>query len=657
MARSRSKSEQAKEGDVEVKRKKPKKKRVDGEMPPPLQTGDISNIGRDLILAGRDVVTKKIQATQAREKKELEDKELKELKAAVSKLMASLKAGSATRPESAKSFYPKALALSEGKYLLGRRELLDRLVHSLEAEQAVFISGGTGVGKTSLLQAGLMPRLLRQGHLPVLVSFSGEPLDASIKRAILTGVDSTSYLNGSKLAKFLEHAAQVVPGNKWLVLLVDDYEDAAEFLSRNDLVDFERQWGLANANLKLRWLFSIDEGFKASLARFHPDEIVDVVPLDRAVAAQAIVDRSQGGLKLEDPYLDEILNELENHREAKNGARINPSELQVILWALAEDKDGRSPSKVYEAKGRVNGIFRSYLADVIDNRFLASDRPVLWRVLSVLQDQSARPVSAKAIKAEVERDELESERVPELLRDLRKAHVIRAKDQKYELANVNLRRGLHDRLEEEARLQTALENARTEYRRQLDNIRASALRGMLAGGVGFVMFRWLVGGLVGNPLDILFLTLLYGSIGGLTGLLLTFSTDVFIERYRGRYHWQRYLLSIATGLVMFGLALAIYVYQRESRGNELSQLILAAIVGGAWGSVAGAGIAWALGPARVQLWKIPVTAAASALTLLLFNRLLPVVIRSTPVQILLGGFALPLVLLAGVLFWKRADPD
>jgi hypothetical protein len=642
------------EGKVKREPKKAKKKRADNQKMS-MKVGDISQVSGKVQVAGGDIVTHEHfeEATAARTEKEFEIKELEELRVSILEKFESFNNQRAARLETGKIFHPNALELNEGSYLLGRGEYLDQLTRRVVSEQTVFMSGNGGVGRTSLLQAGLMPYLLEQGHLPVFVSVSQEPLALSIKRNLLTGVYTTTYLKRLELAEFLEQATKFLPKNKQLVLLIDDFEKLFEKGEEKGFYDLEKEWGYTKTNLQLRWLFSIDRGFTARLAPFRPEDILEVPPLDHSTARQALRALGQGGRTLEAAYLEEIVNELGSHRESIKGASINPSELQVVLRVLAESESSQPLSKIYEEKERVSGIFEDYLVGVINNTFIPARRPVVWQILTFLKEEYGTPVSTAWIESKLSTYGFETKEVPELLQRLRKQHVIRAKEESYELAHVNLMRGIQKRLRE----QTLLKNARDEYRRQLDNIRASALRGMLAGGVGFVVFRWLVGGLVRNPLDLVFLTLLYASIGGMTGLLLTFSTDMFIARYRGRPAWQRYLLGTATGLVMFGLALALYVYQREHIGNNLMPVGLAAIVGGAWGGVAGAGIAWAIGPARVQLWKILLTAAASGFTLLLSNQLLPVIQRSTSLQLLLGGFFLPLILLAGVLFWKRVDPE
>ena len=613
--------------------------------------GDVK--GNFQVSAG-DIITK-VEATAARTAKEFEIDELEELKIAILEKIDSLRADTDAPLVTDKPYHLNALALNEGKYLLGRADVLNQLTRRIDLKQAVFISGRGGVGRTSLLQAGLMPTLLSQGDLPVLVSISSESLDLSIRRNILTRVESTTYLKKLNLAKFLEHATKFLSENKRLVLLLDGFENLYEQTATEQLQVFESEWKLTQSNRRLRWVFSIDRGFTARLAPFQPDDILEIPPLDRASAAQALVDPEQGGLKLEEAYLNEILNELGNHRDAIKGASINPSELQVVIRSLAESDPSRPLSEIYEMKERVNGIFEEYLDRTINNNFILAQRPIVWQILTFLNDEYGRPVSMSWIEAQLRAYGFDVKNLPDLLRSLRKHHVISTKEENYELAHVNLKRGIQKWLNE----QTLLKNARDEYIDQLNSIRASALRGMLGGALGFGLFRWIVGGRAVGMIAIASFTLQYAVIGGLSGLLFTFLIDVFIAQYRGIRPWQRYVLSAATGLITFGLGFGLFVFMHETAEDMLVRLIFPTIIGGAWGLVTGAGTAWAMSSSRAKVWKILVIAIASAFTFYLFNALLPVLNRSTPtpLEILIGGFWVPFVILASVLFGKRAESD
>jgi hypothetical protein len=73
-------------------------------------------------------------------------------------------------------------------YFFGRDDEIDELLHCVKRETVTMLFSKSGLGKSSLLQAGLFPRLREGGFLPVYVRFNysevGEPLISQIKSAI-----------------------------------------------------------------------------------------------------------------------------------------------------------------------------------------------------------------------------------------------------------------------------------------------------------------------------------------------------------------------------------------------------------------------------------------------------------------------------------------
>ena len=602
------------------------------------------------------------QPTAAKTLQEFKAIELEELKAAIPEKMASLRSDVNAPSLTEKPYHLKTLTLNEGKYLLGRADLLNQLKRQIDLRRSTFLSGRAGVGRTSLLRAGLMPTLMMEDTLPVLVTIRpGEDLDLSIRRSILTRAESTTYLKGLKLAKFLEHTTESLAENKRLVLLLDGFENlfggsAAEPTKepeRNWMQSFKSEWELTRSNQRLRWVFSIDQAFQARLSAFEPDDILEVAPLDRETAMGALVDPGQAGLNLDETDLSEILDELGKYRDESNGASINPAELQVVTWGLWERDRRRSASEIYREKEGVNGIFQQYLESTLRNHFIPELRPIAWQILTFLKDEYGKQSVAWGwLESRLETYGFETNKFPDAMRGLREQHLIRAKEENYELAHVNLKWGIQKWLNQ----QTLLKNARDEYIDQLNNIRASALRGMFGGALGFGLFRWIVGGPVRDITAVAFFTLQYAVIGGLSGLLFTLLIDIFIAQYKGAHPWQRYGLSAATGLITFGLGFGLFVFLNENL-EDILPFIYSIIIGGAWGIVTGAGIAWAISSTKVAIWKIPVIAIAGALTFYLFHAFLPVLKRSPPtsLEILIGGFWFPFVILASVLFWKRVE--
>ena len=66
----------------------------------------------------------------------------------------------------------QALGFNEANLLMGRANIVGSILEHLLTEKTVFLAGNGGSGKTSLLQAGLLPRIVKQGDLPVYISIT-----------------------------------------------------------------------------------------------------------------------------------------------------------------------------------------------------------------------------------------------------------------------------------------------------------------------------------------------------------------------------------------------------------------------------------------------------------------------------------------------------
>ena len=75
------------------------------------------------------------------------------------------------------------------RYFFGRDEEVEELARRVQRKLLTVLFGQSGLGKTSILRAGLVPRLRGQGYCPVYVRIDysrGTPEPAEqIKRAIL----------------------------------------------------------------------------------------------------------------------------------------------------------------------------------------------------------------------------------------------------------------------------------------------------------------------------------------------------------------------------------------------------------------------------------------------------------------------------------------
>src|SRR5579872_5140465 len=109
------------------------------------------------------------------------------------------------------------------RYFFGREEEVAELARRVQRKLLTVLFGQSGLGKTSILRAGLVPRLRAQGYCPVYVRIdyarsAPEPSE-QIKQAIADGARASGEWTqvgvaapGESLWEFLHHRDDVLRG-------------------------------------------------------------------------------------------------------------------------------------------------------------------------------------------------------------------------------------------------------------------------------------------------------------------------------------------------------------------------------------------------------------------------------------------------------------
>lgn len=204
-------------GNVEPR--KSKTKRASPRSQVNIELGDVSGISGKVNVAGGNIIT---SATPQEIDQEYELAEIAKLKQSLLKKRSSLDALSSAQPDH--KFDGTPLDIGEGQYLVGRTEFVERLVQNVKHHHTVILSGATGIGKTSVIQAGLVPRLLSEHDLPILVDMNNPNVANAIKLEMMSGVQTTKYLWQQPLTKFLEDAAGCLAPGETLLVVLDGFE-------------------------------------------------------------------------------------------------------------------------------------------------------------------------------------------------------------------------------------------------------------------------------------------------------------------------------------------------------------------------------------------------------------------------------------------------
>jgi hypothetical protein len=197
-----------------------------------------------------------------------------------------------------KSLY--AFTLEDASIFFGRSAAIDRLYEQLLKHRLTVFHARSGAGKTSLINAGLVPRLLRKRCMPLSIRTLDDPLN-SLKRTLMALVsgawpDQFAHLS---LHQILHLLCGCLKRTNELVIIFDQFEELFTMTSSRE----QRQPFVADlaeccndTSLPLRVVLSIRGDYLTDLADFesHLPHIFHhqyrLEPMSRAEAQEAIVE-------------------------------------------------------------------------------------------------------------------------------------------------------------------------------------------------------------------------------------------------------------------------------------------------------------------------------------------------------------------------------
>ena len=255
----------------------------------------------------------------------------------------------------------------------GRDREIRQLEQKFHQTRLLILHGESGTGKTSLIRAGLMPRLDPESYIPVYVRVLQEPLN-EMKRELRQQLRledtscSEDFGANCPLAEFLRQATERV--SKTVIIVLDQFE---EFFLRfpDDVrqhVVAEMAECLATSRLDVKFLIAIRADYFSHVATFEdviPQIFTHQLSLERLTEAQAveavIKPAERLGIQVDEPMVQiKLLPEL----LTKDGG-IEPPLLQIVCDALYQNAQNEGRSTIgmadYEAIGDVNGALSKYL--------------------------------------------------------------------------------------------------------------------------------------------------------------------------------------------------------------------------------------------------------------------------------------------------------
>jgi formylglycine-generating enzyme required for sulfatase activity len=332
----------------------------------------------------------------------------------------------------------------------GRELEAPALQRQILAHKLTVLYGASGVGKTSLIQAGVMLRLREDGYTAFYVRSLEDPAQAikveALRLARGPEVQLDEEARGTALPSFLR---QVLPTETRLVVFLDQFEEFFIRLGDGVRRAFIEELAacLEGDALEMRAVLSLRDDYFVRLDEFavrYPkvfDNRFRLRNLDEEKARLAIfLPAQQFGLSYEDELLKRLPADLES-------GGVEPAQLQIVCHKLYEDLvDSGQPTTFtlarYQALGGTRAILAGYLDDVLE-KLPEEERELARGVLKsmVTGEETKAALSAREIAQDqiVRQLGLDEETVGRILAELRNSRVVRrltlAEGESYELAH------------------------------------------------------------------------------------------------------------------------------------------------------------------------------------------------------------------------------
>lgn len=345
----------------------------------------------------------------------------------------------------------------------GREAERQRLSSLIHAHRMVLFYGASGAGKTSLLLAGVAPRLEEADpeYKIVYLRVMDSPVDI-IRRTVRRRLPEVELPDDSSLVDFLDAAANAA--NRTLVIVLDQFEEFFIRFSPHAREAFIAELGaLYDArDVPVKIVLSLREDWLASLNELK-ERIPEVfyiglrlLPLTREQAHQAITGPAgKLGVSYDTALVDRLLKDLMDEAVVGDDGFVDPPQLQLVCDAVYEHARANGRQRItladYESVGGAEGILDRYIEAAL-HEHPGDEREVARNVLIALvtSHEMKAKQDLEGLATELGEDKAEVEQVlthltgQRLVRRLEEGHT-------YELAHDILAATIATWLDEEQR--------------------------------------------------------------------------------------------------------------------------------------------------------------------------------------------------------------
>lgn len=332
----------------------------------------------------------------------------------------------------------------------GRDDDVDAVLEMLKQHPLMVLFGRSGIGKSSLIRAGLIAGLQHEAeqadtpqdsYLAIAARCLDDP-SASIKAALIAAVEDIGFPTGdlpqnADLPEFLAAVKNLV--NRKLAIFLDHFEEYFVHLGPKVQESFlEEITRCVNDLPDVHWLLTIREDYVGSLYELQEQlptimhHLYRLGRLTREQAEEAITKPAQNfEVRIEGTLVDRLLDDL--YRDG-----IEPAQLEIVCDRIyqAKPRGMRTVTmSVYDRLGGVQKILAEFL-DQILSQLSPADRRLAKTILKQMVASSEVRVTRtlERIATDLNEDREEVERVLARLVDLRLVRGVgKERQRQYEL--------------------------------------------------------------------------------------------------------------------------------------------------------------------------------------------------------------------------------
>lgn len=278
----------------------------------------------------------------------------------------------------------------------GRDKEIQQMIERILGRRLVVLIGESGVGKTSLVEAGVIPKLKMYDYKVIRFSFQNHPIDS-----LRDELDKSSRSRRSRksLIDVIQSYLDNCKKKTKLLIIGDSLEQMFTVQKSQDVrMDFvEHISRVLGSSCPVTFLFCIREDYLPDLYNLSLD-LADLYDRNNTLRlhrlskqnAENVLRRASrfGAVELSDQLINRVAEDLGYEGEGM----IYPPFLQIVgyrLYAAYNRHCGEEhgsqviPEYIYDKLGKVEEIVNRYLDGLLD-QYQRTDRPIVGQILQTM---------------------------------------------------------------------------------------------------------------------------------------------------------------------------------------------------------------------------------------------------------------------------------